>query len=93
MSEEPKKQLPTTPSPKVPPTPTKVVTFTQRDNRWEVEVECKDNAFFTDRDFNQLSILLTIRRQDIRRKAALKYAENQRKRAQALKVEPKPTTH
>jgi hypothetical protein len=63
-----------TPSPPSPPArlPTKSVEFVCRDGQWEAEVKLLDpKAYFTERDWNQLSILLNVKRAHIRRQAAL----------------------
>jgi hypothetical protein len=74
--------------PNAPPKPSKVVTFSYLDGVWSTEVTLNDkNAYFTNRDFNQMTTLLTVRKQHIRRAAFLKYLENQKKKnASQLKL-------
>lgn len=57
-----------------PLVPSKVVIFRNIGGVWQAEVQVNDETKpFTDRDFNQLSTLLTVRRAGIRREAALAY--------------------
>lgn len=64
----------------LPQKPDKVVTFSCREGVWSVDVEINSTSgYFTNRDFNQMSVLLNVRRSRIRQQAALKYAANQRK--------------
>jgi len=52
----------------------KSVRFTWVDGQWCAEVELTDPTVpFTERDFNQLSILLNVKRAEIRRKSYIIY--------------------
>lgn len=78
------------PSPPLPSNATKSVVFTYRDGRWDGELKLTDSkAFFTERDFNQLSILLNVKRAMFRRKASIALIEA--RRTESLKAPaPKP---
>ncbi len=60
-----------------PATPVeKRVVFTCRGGAWSAEVELNDvTKFFTPKDFYQLSILLNLKRNVLKRQAFLKYHE------------------
>ncbi len=65
----------------LPPKPSKVVTFSCNEGVWSTEVEVNDeNGYFTNRDFNQMTMLLSVRRHQLRRQAYLVYLSNQRKK-------------
>lgn len=73
------------PSPPLPSNATKSVVFTYRDGRWDGELKLTDSkAYFTERDFNQLSILLNVKRAMFRRKASIALIEA--RKAESLKA-------
>ena len=71
--------------PEPSPTPSKVVKFMCLNGVWSVEVDLNDTtAYFTDRDFNQLAMLLTVKRAGIKREAYVKYYRNQQAKNKQL---------